>query len=174
MTDPIALVNEQAEDEGLWFIDATCSEAYLQAALRKLHAAVEARAPAATPRPAAFLAWAVDMFGPVAKLRSERLLRFIEEAIELSHADGMERITLNLVADRVYSRPAGHVPKEIGQTQACLETFAENIGLSSADEAEREWQRVQGVPREEWTRRHAAKAAAGIATVSRPHRVGGE
>jgi len=43
MTDLIALVNEQAEDEGLWFIDATCSEAYLQAALRKLHAAVEAR-----------------------------------------------------------------------------------------------------------------------------------
>jgi len=51
MTDLIALVNEQAEDEGLWFIDATCSEAYLQAALRKLHAAVEARAPAATPKP---------------------------------------------------------------------------------------------------------------------------
>jgi len=49
MTDPIALVNEQAEDEGLWFIDATCSEAYLQAALRKLHAAIEARVPAATP-----------------------------------------------------------------------------------------------------------------------------
>jgi hypothetical protein len=37
-----ALVDEQAEDEGLWFIDCTCSEAYLQAALRRLHAEIEA------------------------------------------------------------------------------------------------------------------------------------
>ena len=37
----INLVNEQAEDEGLWFIDATASEAYLQQALRRLHAMIE-------------------------------------------------------------------------------------------------------------------------------------
>lgn len=117
-------------------------------------------------RPRAFLAWAVEMFGPVAKLRSERLLRFVEEAIELAHAEGMERNILVVMADRVYSRPIGETPKEIGQAQACLETFAENIGLSSADEAEREWQRVQGIPREEWTRRHSAKQALGIAITS--------
>ena len=38
-----ALVNQQAEDAGLWFMAEHCSEAYLQAALRKLHAAIEAR-----------------------------------------------------------------------------------------------------------------------------------
>ena len=37
----LAIVNEQAEDEGLWFIDALCSEAYLQTALRSLHHAIE-------------------------------------------------------------------------------------------------------------------------------------
>lgn len=37
----LELVNEQAEDDGLWFIAATATEAYLQAALRRLHAAVE-------------------------------------------------------------------------------------------------------------------------------------
>lgn len=121
---------------------------------------------AQTPRPSAFLAWAVDMFGPVAELRSERLLRFVEEAIELAHADGMEREVFNRVTNRVYSRPAGDVPKEIGQAQACLEMFAENIGLSSADEAQREWERVQGIPRTEWERRHAAKAAVGITAPS--------
>ncbi len=31
------IVDEQAEDEGLWFIGSTCSEAYLQAALRRIH-----------------------------------------------------------------------------------------------------------------------------------------
>lgn len=37
-----ALVEEQAEDEGLWFEAQTAPEAYLQQALRELHAAVEA------------------------------------------------------------------------------------------------------------------------------------
>lgn len=36
-----ALVNEQAEDEGLWFVARTAPEAYLQQELRRLHAAVE-------------------------------------------------------------------------------------------------------------------------------------
>lgn len=37
----LALVDEQAEDEGLWFIARTAPEAYLQQELRRLHAAVE-------------------------------------------------------------------------------------------------------------------------------------
>lgn len=40
-TEARRLVDEQAKDEGLWFHAQTCAEAYLQAALRKLHAAVE-------------------------------------------------------------------------------------------------------------------------------------
>ncbi len=35
---------EQAEDEGLWFVAETAPEAYLQQALRRLHAAVEGEA----------------------------------------------------------------------------------------------------------------------------------
>lgn len=120
----------------------------------------------ATDRPAAFLAWAVEMFGPVAKVRGERLMRFVEEAIELAHADNMELETLHAIIRRVYSRPAGTIEKEIGQAQACLETYAENCGYSSADLAEREWRRVQGIPKEEWTRRHSAKQAIGIALSS--------
>ena len=40
-----ALVEEQAEDEGLWFRVNTAPEAYLQQELRKLHAVIEARQP---------------------------------------------------------------------------------------------------------------------------------
>lgn len=36
-----ALVDEQAADDGLWFVAETCAEAYLQQALRRLHAAIE-------------------------------------------------------------------------------------------------------------------------------------
>ncbi len=35
------LVNQQAEDAGLWFLAETAPEAYLQQELRRLHAAVE-------------------------------------------------------------------------------------------------------------------------------------
>ncbi len=41
-TNALALVHAQAEDEGLWFLAETATEEYLQAALRRLHAAVEA------------------------------------------------------------------------------------------------------------------------------------
>lgn len=37
----LKLVAEQAEDDGLWFIAERATEAYLQRALRDLHAAVE-------------------------------------------------------------------------------------------------------------------------------------
>jgi len=36
-----AIVDVQAEDPGLWFIDGTAPEAYLQQELRKLHSAIE-------------------------------------------------------------------------------------------------------------------------------------
>jgi hypothetical protein len=36
------IVDEQAEDGGLWFLAANAAEAYLQQELRRLHAAVEA------------------------------------------------------------------------------------------------------------------------------------
>ena len=40
----VALVNKQAEDEGLWFEARTAPEAYLQRELRKLHALIEQEA----------------------------------------------------------------------------------------------------------------------------------
>ena len=37
-----AVVNEQALDDGLWFVATTAPEAYLQQELRRLHAVVDA------------------------------------------------------------------------------------------------------------------------------------
>jgi hypothetical protein len=39
----IVVVNEQAEDDGLWFVPQTITEDYLQRALRRLHEAVEGK-----------------------------------------------------------------------------------------------------------------------------------
>jgi hypothetical protein len=41
MNDVLKIVDEQAEDEGLWFVARTAPEAYLQQELRRLHAAIE-------------------------------------------------------------------------------------------------------------------------------------
>ena len=49
LAEPRRLVDEQAEDEGLWFVPETAAEAYLQQELRRLHAAVEYAALAETP-----------------------------------------------------------------------------------------------------------------------------
>lgn len=115
-------------------------------------------------RPKEFLAWAVEMFGPIALDREERLARFVEEAVELAHAEGMSMDLWDRIIQRVYHRPRGQTSKEIGQAQACLETFAESLGLSSDAEAAREFERVQAIPKEEWERRHAAKVTLGIAS----------
>lgn len=114
-------------------------------------------------RSAEFLAWAKDTYGSVSRIRVERLLRFVEEAIQLAHADGIDRDMLITLLDRVYSRPKGEINQEIAQTQVCLEMYAENIGESSDQLAERERQRIQTIPKEEWQRRNAIKQAADIA-----------
>jgi hypothetical protein len=40
-----AVVDEQANDEGLWFVPTTITEDILQRALRRLHAAIEGKSP---------------------------------------------------------------------------------------------------------------------------------
>ena len=44
IAEPLKIVVEQADDEALWFEATTAPEAYLQAALRRLHAVIEADA----------------------------------------------------------------------------------------------------------------------------------
>jgi NTP pyrophosphatase (non-canonical NTP hydrolase) len=121
-----------------------------------------------TNRPREFLVWATKTFGAVARDPRERALRFFEEAAELAQAAGLEQSLAVASVARVYSRPAGDLRKEVGQAAATLETFAENIGLNASDEAQREWERVQSIPQEEWDRRHKAKVDLGLANVSIP------
>lgn len=119
-------------------------------------------------RPKAFLQWAIETFGAAAASPHERNCRFLEEAIEVAHAGCLPRETAERILDRVYSRPAGPISKEIGQALATLECLAENLGLSADAECDREFARVKGIPREDWIRRHDAKVALQIASTSTP------
>lgn len=115
-------------------------------------------------RPARFLAWAHDTFGNVALDPRERTLRFVEEAIELAHAMGVDIGTLDAIGDRVYRRPAGDPLKEMGQSLATLELLGEAMAIDIDAEATKEFHRVQSIPKEEWAKRHGAKVALGIAS----------
>lgn len=55
------------------------------------------------------------------------------------------------------------MPVEAGQAQVTLELFAKSQLIDLEVEADREFFRVQKIPKEEWLRRHAAKVALGIA-----------
>lgn len=117
-------------------------------------------------RPSRALNWAVEMFGDVALEPRERTMRFIEEAIELAHALHLERETLDAITERVYGRGHGKIYQEVGQTQMTLEGLAKVIGIDLEGEADREFFRIQAIPKSEWQRRHAAKQAIGIATLT--------
>lgn len=114
-------------------------------------------------RPSHWLQWAEETFGSIALDRHERLLRFIEEAIELSHAVGIPPETIAAIVERVYSRPVGDMRQEVGQVQATFECLTRVLGVDADAEATAELVRVKSIPKSEWAIRHAAKVAIGIA-----------
>lgn len=114
-------------------------------------------------RPSRFLQWAHETFGDIALDRHERALRFTEEAVELAHAIGLDANEVSAIVARVYSRPAGDVPREIGQCLATFELLARVVGVDADQEATAELARVKVIPKDEWAKRHGAKVAIGIA-----------
>ncbi len=109
------------------------------------------------------LDWAVETFGVVAADPKERILRFLEEALELAHACGVDDLTLHKVEARVYGRPAGAPPQEMAQCAVTLKALAEVHRVDLIEIEVDEIDRVHAIPKEEWTRRHAAKQKVGIA-----------
>lgn len=115
-------------------------------------------------RPDQSLQWAVDTFGPVAKLKSERAMRFLEEAIELAQACGVDMQHCDRILWRVFTRPAGSAYREIGQSLMCLEALAASLNISANDECDAELALMKASDPAERRARHAEKVRLGIAT----------
>jgi NTP pyrophosphatase (non-canonical NTP hydrolase) len=110
-----------------------------------------------------FLAWAKRVFGPNSQTPKERALRFVEEAIELAQAAGIEEEMMDALVNRTYRRPKGDAYKEYCQASLLLEAYGQVSFLVSPEQAAgQEWQRVCTISDSEWERRHAAKFAQGI------------
>lgn len=110
-----------------------------------------------------YLAWAERVFGSVARRLDERVVRALEEMIELAQSVGVKRDTVLRLVGRVYGKEPGDSRLEFGQTMCCLEAVGEVMGLSADDEAETVWLDVQKLDPAWLRQRHDAKVALGIA-----------
>lgn len=111
------------------------------------------------PDQSEILAWAVDTFGSIALHPRERALRFLEEALELCQACGLDREVIPLMVDRVYANPPGSLDREVAQAQMTLSALSESQGVESMIEMADEFARISKIPRNIWRDRHAAKGA---------------
>ncbi len=111
---------------------------------------------------AGILEWASDTFGPVALNPAERVMRFVEEAVEYGHACDLPRETLTKIIERVYSKAPGNIALELAQCGVTLKAAAEihRVDLASAEREEID--RVHSIPADHWRKRQSAKADIGI------------
>jgi 3-hydroxyacyl-CoA dehydrogenase len=105
--------------------------------------------------------WAEDL--KLGTDKRTRLLRFIEEAMELVQAGGLTREEIDCVKMMVFNRPAGELAQEIGGVMVTLYLVAERHGLDVEEEEDREIARIH-TPEvmEKCRRRQAEKKALGL------------
>ncbi|QSB01999.1 hypothetical protein JWZ98_03285 [Methylomonas sp. EFPC1] len=118
-------------------------------------------------RQTSILQWAINTFGEeTANVTGERIRRFLEEAIELAQAVGMEDEEVINMVEYVFARPAGNVAQEIGQAGVSLLALAQHLNINAEHEERKEFDRITSLPAEHWQARQNAKADKGMALPS--------
>ncbi len=112
------------------------------------------------------LQWAVDTFGPCARDRRERAMRFLEEALELAQAEGLEVRDVDRLMWRVFERPPGETEQEIAGVHITLASLSERAGIQISEAVEAEWRRIESKPPEYFQHKHADKVAEGVAAAN--------
>lgn len=107
--------------------------------------------------------WCGRTFGTASQQdRQKRVLRFLEEALELFQAEGGDPAQAEALLRRVYSRPVGEVAQEVGGVCVTLLSYCSAAGLS-LDQCEAvEIERILDRPLEQARQRYADKSAAGF------------
>jgi hypothetical protein len=113
-------------------------------------------------RQTSILQWALAAFGGKDTTPRIRLLRFIEEAIELGQAGGLSVSDIQSVVDYVLDRPPGDVAQEIGGVMVTLEAYGEAAGLSITGCEEKEIHRINSKSVEHFQKRQQEKSEAGL------------
>lgn len=111
------------------------------------------------------LAWAKRCGFPME--HTERALRFIEEAVELTQAMGVDIEHVKRVIEFVYGRPKGSIESEVGGVSLTLLVLCERLGISTDQCETKELMRVLSIDEEVFHKRNAAKMVAGLTTIDR-------
>lgn len=88
------------------------------------------------------LPWLYSIFGVTAYNRAYRAARFLEEALELVQAVGLDRASAAALVDYVYDREIGEPFQELGGVMITVLGLAENLGLEAEDAAKAEFMRA--------------------------------
>jgi NTP pyrophosphatase (non-canonical NTP hydrolase) len=88
--------------------------------------------------------WILECFGErFARSTEERALRFLEEALELAQAAGIDRDHALTVVSYVYDRAVGETRQEVGGTMVCLAALCSQLGIDLDEAAWRELARCR-------------------------------
>ena len=96
------------------------------------------------------IGWLEQCFGvDIAKDKTERSYRFIEEALELVQATGTTKEEVLQLVDYVYGRPVGEVFQEVGGVMTTLPSLCHAWDIQMANAAETElarcWERIDKI-----------------------------
>jgi NTP pyrophosphatase (non-canonical NTP hydrolase) len=92
----------------------------------------------------------------------ERGMRFLEEALELAQAVGVNLLEVERLTDSVYAKPKGQVAQEIGGVGTTLLALAESQNLSAYSCIMAEIERIHLMPIEKFRKRQELNAARGL------------
>lgn len=91
-----------------------------------------------------------------------RCLRFVEEAIELAQAHGLDKALVLKQLEEVFSRPRGEPVQEIGGVMVTLNAYCESTGVSLAVCEDLEIIRCNARPIEHFQARQKEKRERGL------------
>jgi hypothetical protein len=111
------------------------------------------------------LDWVRSTFGEKTCNVEERVLRFLEEAIELAQAEDIPIHRIIQLAEYVYGKQKGDFSQEVGGIGITLLAYCELRGISSDAEELREWLRISTLDPDHFRQRQNVKAGAGVAVL---------
>lgn len=107
--------------------------------------------------------WGAETFGIGNVINvQERARRFLEEAIELAQAVGLDHGQVRDLARHVYAKPPGDFLQEAGGAGVTLLVLCEALGISADCAEVEEINRVLNIDPDHFRKRHAIKVAAGV------------
>lgn len=111
------------------------------------------------------VAWGSVAFGAdSATDPNERVVRFLEEAIELGQAEDVPKDRMHALVDYVYARDRGETTQEVGGVQVTLLAFCEAKQISAEACLRSEFLRVVGKDPSHFRKRNEEKKASGVTT----------